>query len=150
MLRLALQAGASVDRLGKCAACNRGNVVSLEPQGAQSFELPADAATETTSAAILAELQATAAVDAVQVSPFGESIVVEPSPRVQVDAVEGLLATDVETYTDGVSGSASVSGQLFVVTTGCERRRPYGRPFDRAATRTGFKAGARRRDGRNH
>lgn len=48
---------------------------------------------------------------AVQVSPFGESIVVEPSPRVQIDAVEGLLSTDVETYTDGVSGStASISG----------------------------------------
>lgn len=92
--------------------------MSLEPQGSQSFELPEDAATETTSAAILAEMQAAATSDAVLVSPFGESIVVEPSPRVQVDAVEGLLATDVETYTDGVSGSASVSGQLFVVTTG--------------------------------
>lgn len=34
------------------------------------------------------------------------------------NATEGLLLSDVETFTDGVSGSASVVGNLFTVATG--------------------------------
>ena len=52
------------------------------------------------------------------VSTFGELRVVQPSPRVKIDATEGILTTDVETITDGVSGGATVADTMFTCTTG--------------------------------
>ena len=51
-------------------------------------------------------------------SVFGEVRTVEPIPRVQIDAVYGLLITDTETFTDGASGSATGTSSMFQCTTG--------------------------------
>lgn len=51
-------------------------------------------------------------------SAFGEMVVVEPTPRVQIDAVYGVQNTDIEVLTDGSSGSATASNSLFTCTTG--------------------------------
>lgn len=52
------------------------------------------------------------------VGAFGEIVQAPLTPRVQIDAVYGALTTDVETLTDGVSGTATTSGNLFTCTTG--------------------------------
>lgn len=51
-------------------------------------------------------------------SAFGEMLVAESTPRIQIDAVYGLLTTDHETLTDGVSGSVTASNSMFVCQTG--------------------------------
>lgn len=51
-------------------------------------------------------------------SGFGELFCIEPTPRIQIDAAYGILTTDVETLTDGVSGGATASAGLFTCTTG--------------------------------
>jgi len=40
------------------------------------------------------------------------------TPRVQIDAIYGILASDHETFTDGASGTATTTGNMFVCTTG--------------------------------
>lgn len=52
------------------------------------------------------------------VDGFGRLQVAEPSARIQIDAVYGILDTDHETFTDGVSGTATVVNGLFTCTTG--------------------------------
>ena len=52
------------------------------------------------------------------VSAFGELVTITPSPRIQIDAVYGILSTDHEALTDGSSGSAVASGSMFTVSTG--------------------------------
>lgn len=52
------------------------------------------------------------------VGAFGELLVAEMTPRVQIDAVFGLLSTDHETLTDGSSGSVTTSGSMFICQTG--------------------------------
>lgn len=52
------------------------------------------------------------------VDAFGRVQVASPTPRVQIDATYGILTTDHETLTDGVSGGAVVTGGLFTCTTG--------------------------------
>ena len=52
------------------------------------------------------------------VSAFGEVLSAGLTPRVQIDAVYGIRATDVETFTDGSSGSATNGGSLFTCATG--------------------------------
>lgn len=59
--------------------------MSLEPHGSQSFELPPDAATETTSAAILDELEQ----QTIPINPFDEIVTTHVSPQIQIDATEG-------------------------------------------------------------
>ena len=49
---------------------------------------------------------------------FGELSCSQPVPRVQIDAVCGILTTDVEALTDGASGSATASAGLFACSTG--------------------------------
>lgn len=49
---------------------------------------------------------------------FGELQVAEPTPRVQIDGTYGLLQTDVQTLTDGASGSATAVGNLFSISSG--------------------------------
>ena len=50
-------------------------------------------------------------------SGFGELLMVEPLPRVQIDATYGILTTDVETFTAS-GGSATASGGVFSTATG--------------------------------
>jgi len=50
-------------------------------------------------------------------SAFGEVQSVEPRPLVQIDAIYGLLSTDVETFS-ATGGSATASGSLFTVQSG--------------------------------
>jgi len=49
---------------------------------------------------------------------FGELQTAQPTPRVQIDGTYGILQTDVQTLTDGVSGTATAVGNLFSITTG--------------------------------
>lgn len=49
---------------------------------------------------------------------FGELLTAGLTPRVQIDAIFGILSSDHETLTDGVSGSATASGSMFVCETG--------------------------------
>ena len=51
-------------------------------------------------------------------SAFGEVLTAQPTPRVQIDAIYGLLTTDTQTFTDGVSGTATAANALFVCQTG--------------------------------
>lgn len=52
-------------------------------------------------------------------SLYGEVITIQPTPRVQIDAAYGILTTDHETLTDGVTGSVTGStAPLFVCQTG--------------------------------
>lgn len=48
---------------------------------------------------------------------FGEVVVATPTPRVQIDAIYGLLATDVETLTAS-GGAATAPSGIFRCTTG--------------------------------
>lgn len=49
---------------------------------------------------------------------FGELLTAGLTPRVQIDALFGLLTSDHETLTDGVSGSATASNSMFSCQTG--------------------------------
>ncbi|TXH47398.1 MAG: hypothetical protein E6Q97_27260 [Desulfurellales bacterium] len=49
---------------------------------------------------------------------FGELLTAHPTPRVQVDAIYGLLETDIDTFVDGVSGSVTASESMFTCQTG--------------------------------
>ncbi len=49
---------------------------------------------------------------------FGELQTAAPTPRVQIDGVYGILQTDVQTLTDGVSGAVTAVGNLFSLSTG--------------------------------
>lgn len=48
---------------------------------------------------------------------FGENTAVAQNPRVGIDAIYGLITTDVETFT-ATGGSATAANSLFSVTTG--------------------------------
>ncbi|MCA8940256.1 MAG: hypothetical protein KDB07_10620, partial [Planctomycetes bacterium] len=50
-------------------------------------------------------------------SGFGETLVVEPTPRVQIDAVYGVIDSDHETFSAG-SGSITVADSMFVADCG--------------------------------
>lgn len=50
-------------------------------------------------------------------SAFGELQVASPTPVLQIDAIYGLLDTDVETFS-ATGGSATASGSLFTVQSG--------------------------------
>lgn len=49
---------------------------------------------------------------------FNEVKTAKANPRTQVDSVYGLLATDYETFTDGVSGSTTAANTLLTCATG--------------------------------
>lgn len=49
---------------------------------------------------------------------FGELLTAGLTPRVQIDALFGLLSSDHESITDGVSGSATASSSMFSCQTG--------------------------------
>lgn len=51
---------------------------------------------------------------------FGELITAPLIPRVQIDAIYGVNASDVETFTNGAGAQATASGGLFVVDSGTD------------------------------
>lgn len=57
-------------------------------------------------------------VEPVGTGAFGEVITAELDPRVQIDAIYGILDTDHEVLTGTAGGSATASGGLFVCSTG--------------------------------
>ena len=54
------------------------------------------------------------------VSAFGDLVVAPMSPRIQIDAVYGIVDTDVQTFTSGTGAAATASGGLFVTTSGTD------------------------------
>lgn len=49
---------------------------------------------------------------------FGEMVTADLEPRIQLDAVYGLQATDTESITDGVSGTVTSADSMFTMQTG--------------------------------
>lgn len=66
-------------------------------------------------------------------SAFGEVLMVESIPRLQLDAVYGLLSTDTETLTT-LSGAAGAANGLFTVSTGTTANA-YGRLWSKRFVR---------------
>lgn len=52
------------------------------------------------------------------VGAFGEIIIAGLTPLVQIDAAYGIVDTDHETFTDGVTGAVTSATSMYTVTTG--------------------------------
>lgn len=55
---------------------------------------------------------------------FGELLTAHPTPRIQIDAIYGLLETDVRTFAGSLSGSVTASGAMFTCQTGSRTSGP--------------------------